>query len=248
MAPSPAGLTKCERCPLRRQQAFRGFSRDELDFVQDFKQGELEVAAGTTIYAEGSESAHLYTVLAGWAFRYKLLEDGRRQILNYALPGDLLGLQTAVLGSLEHSAEALSDLKLCVFERKRVFDLFAQFPSLAFDVTWLASREERLLDESLISIGRRTAVERIANLLLALIERGRMAGLENGNSLRVPLTQYHIADSLGLSLVHTNRTLRRLAKDGLVSWRPSEVDVLEPGELGRLAGRQTDSRMPRPFI
>lgn len=248
MASMPSRTVKCARCPLRQLEAFRPFSKEELAFVQDFKSGELEIAAGTTVFSEGSDSAHLYTVLSGWAFRYKLLEDGRRQILNYALPGDLLGLQTALLGSLDHSVEALSDLRLCVFERARMYEVFANFPSLAFDVTWLASREERLLDESLLSIGRRTAAERVAQLLLLLVERERHAGLENGNSLKVPLTQHHIADTLGLSLVHTNRTLRRLSKAGLLSWKPSEIDVLKPQELGRLADWEPPVRGPRPFI
>ena len=113
---------------------------------------------------EGNHSAHLYTVLVGWGFRYKLLHDGRRQILNYLVPGDLIGLQGSLMGEMQHSVEALSPMLLCVFERDEVNTLYRNHPGLAFDITWIASREEQMLDENLLSIGRRTALERAAYL------------------------------------------------------------------------------------
>ena len=79
----------CEECPLRPLKVFREFEKHELAFVSKFKRGELAVEKGATVLVEGNHSAHLYTVLSGWGFRYKLMPDGRRQILNYLLPGDL---------------------------------------------------------------------------------------------------------------------------------------------------------------
>src|SRR6266567_5043593 len=152
----------CEDCPLRRKAVFREFSESELEFVKEFKAGELNVETGTTVLLEGTNSAHLYTVLSGWAFRYKTLPDGRRQILNFALPGDFLGLQGSVNDEMQHSIEALTDMKLCVFPREKLWDLYRDYPSLAFDVTWLAAREEQVLDEHLLSVGRRTSMERLA--------------------------------------------------------------------------------------
>jgi CRP-like cAMP-binding protein len=150
---------------------------DELAFVKSFKVDELRVDPGTSFLREGSQSEHLYTVLSGWAFRYKMLDDGRRQILNYALPADIVGLQGAVMREMEHSVEALTPLTLCVFPRVKLWELYGHFPSLAFDMTWLAAREEQLIDENLVSLGRRTALERIAYLLLHLYTRAEEAGL-----------------------------------------------------------------------
>ena len=99
----------CDDCPLRRKAVFREFSESELEFVKEFKAGELNVETGTTVLLEGTNSAHLYTVLSGWAFRYKRLPDGRRQILNFALPGDLVGVQGSMFDKMEHSLEALTD-------------------------------------------------------------------------------------------------------------------------------------------
>src|ERR1700745_1434003 len=98
----------CAQCPLRALHGiFRDFTPEELGFVSNFKSGELRVGAGSSILLQGTNSAHLFTVLDGWAFRYKMLPDGRRQILNYALPGDFIGLQSSVLDEMDHSVEAL---------------------------------------------------------------------------------------------------------------------------------------------
>src|SRR5262245_19277024 len=114
--PVTARRVPCQNCPLRILPRFRAFSPEELTFVSTFKKGELVAEAGSMILSEGSHSAHLFTILSGWAFRYKMLQDGRRQIVNYALPGDLLGLQGSVIGEMQHSVEALSPVVLCVFQ------------------------------------------------------------------------------------------------------------------------------------
>ena len=154
--PPPSGRrVPCEKCPLRAVECLREFTSKELEFVSNFKSGELNVEAGTSILLQSTNSAHLYTVLSGWAFRYKTLPDGRRQILNYALPSDLLGLQGSVNDEMQHSVEALTDTTLCVFPREKLWALYTDYPTLAFDVTWLAAREEQMLDEGLLSVGHR---------------------------------------------------------------------------------------------
>src|SRR4051794_34517330 len=169
--PPPSGRkVPCEKCPLRALECLREFTAKELEFVSSFKSGELNVQAGTSILLQSTNSAHLYTILSGWAFRYKTLPDGRRQILNYALPSDLLGLQGSINDEMQHSVEALTDMMLCVFPREKLWGLYTDFPTLAFDVTWLAAREEQILDEQLLSVGRRTAMERLASLLLSMFQ------------------------------------------------------------------------------
>ena len=239
--------TPCEKCPLRENPHFRPFDKDELAFVSSFKRGELVVDAGATILVEGSHSAHLFTVLSGWAFRYKVLEDGRRQILNYVLPGDLIGLQGTIMGEMQHSVEALSPVTLCVFERDKLMSLYNRHASLAFDLTWIAAQEERILDEHLLSIGRRSALERAAYLLAFLHQRGSALKLFNSRHF-LPVTQQHIADTLGLSIVHTNKTLRKLAERGLIRWQERGCDVLDGRGLADLAEWNGMSEGKRPFI
>jgi len=238
----------CAECPLRRRPALREFSADELAFVKEFKTDELRVDPGVSFLREGSRSEHLYTVLSGWAFRYKMLDDGRRQILNYALPADLVGLQGTLMNEMEHSVEALTPLTLCVFPRSKLWELYKNFPSLSFDITWLAAREEQLIDENLVSVGRRSAVERTAFLLLHLFVRAEQVGLVRGNTITFPFTQQHLADTLGMSLVHTNRTLKRLASSNSVRWKDRVFEVIDRARLAQMAGQDVKEAARRPFI
>ena len=239
----------CEQCPLRSLGSFRYFTDQELRFVSSFKRGELVAESGSTILSEGTHSPHLYTVLSGWAFRYKTLPDGRRQILNYAMPSDLLGLQGSVNDEMQHSVEALTDVMLCVFPREKLWDLYTNYPTLAFDVTWIAAREEQILDEGLTSVGRRTAMERLAYLLLTLFQRAEEVKLTKGNSIQFPFTQQHVADTLGLSLVHTNKTLQRLNATKAMRWKGRRFEILDREALAKLASyERPEPRARRPFI
>lgn len=239
----------CAECPLRNCGAFRELDAKELAFVERFKTGEFKVEAGTTLFLDGSSSAHLYTVLSGWAFRYKLIVDGRRQILNYALPGDFLGLQAALFKELQHSVDALTDTVLCVFERQRFFELYAAHTELAFDVTWLAAREEQMIGDHLVSVGRRSVLERIAYLFLHLHDRLEMLGLAENGSFQLPITQQQLADTLGMSLVHTNKTLKRLLARELVTWRNGTCTIVDRQTLADIAHYDGDlPRRRRPLI
>ena len=121
---TPARRSPCETCPLRGTDTFRTFDAKELELISGFNTGELVAGAGSTILAEGSHNSHLHTVLSGRGFRFKILENGCRQILNFALPGDPIGLQGSLLGEMQHSVEALGDTLLCVFERTRLPELY----------------------------------------------------------------------------------------------------------------------------
>jgi CRP-like cAMP-binding protein len=238
----------CENCPLRRLEVFRDFDASELAFVSAFKKGELNVEKGATVLIEGSQSTQLYTVLEGWGFRYKLLPDGRRQILNFLMAGDLVGLQGTLMGEMQHSVEALSPMLLCVFERGALLTLYSNHPGLAFDITWIASREEQMLDENLLSVGRRSAIERAAYLLAFILARASQLRPDRASKLLIPIRQHHIADTLGLSLVHTNKTLRKLIDRKLIAWRDGGCEVLDFDGLRHLARWPGLGEGKRPLI
>lgn len=238
----------CESCPLRPLPVFRAFTTQELGYISRFKKGELTVERGATVLVEGSSSTHLYTVLSGWGFRYKLLSDGRRQILNYAMPGDLVGLQGSVMEEMQHSFEALSPMLLCVFERGELHDLCRNHPGLAYDITWLAAREECMLDENLLSVGRRSALERCAYLIAFICTRAKSVDIGGRGTVTIPFTQQHVADTLGLSLVHTNKTIRRLAARGLIRWRDGGCEVLDLDSLMEEAHWSGSGEGPRPLL
>jgi len=225
----------CRNCPLRRLDVFEEFSEDEVRFMEGFKAGELEVGPGTPILVEGARSPQLFTVLSGLGLRYKTLEDGRRQVINFVMPGDFLGLQAAVGGEMGHSVEAATDMRLCVFRRSDIWTLFKNHPDRAYDVTWIAATEEHFLGESLASIGQRSAIERIAWGLVQIWTRAGDLDLLKNDTLLFPFRQQDLADTLGLSLVHTNKTLAKLKERGLVAWTDRRLRVLDVEALERMA-------------
>lgn len=230
----------CVNCGLRKLDAFTPVTPDQLKYMEAFRSGISKIDAGGIVIHERSPNGKLFTLYSGWAFRYKTLSDGRRQILNFLLPGDFIGLQQEFADTAMHGVEAVTDITLCVFPRDGLLELFADYPSLGFDVTWLASREEGMVDDALMSAGRRTAAESVAMLLMHLYRRMQRLGLEDiadgdDASIYFPINQQHIADALGLSLVHTNKTLRRLQKLGLHEIRDGRLRLRNTRALERIA-------------
>jgi CRP-like cAMP-binding protein len=238
----------CFECALRRGLGFKPISETEIAFINEMKRDHLVFAAGTEIITAGQEQAELYTLYAGWAIRAKALADGRRQILNIHLPGDLIGLQGAMFEAATYNVEALTEVQLCLLPRRKIWSLFEHMAELAFDVTWLAAREESHVDEHLTSAGRRSASERIAALIIMLYKRLDTLGLVANGAMPFPLTQQHIADVLGLSLVHTNKSLAKLRRLGMFEQTNGRLLLTNPRALEAL-GQYFDEEAPRrPLI
>lgn len=231
----------CSACSLRKTDAFTPIAHDALAFMEAFRSGTAAVPAGGTIIFEQRPNGKLFTLYAGWAFRYKTLSDGRRQILNFLLPGDFIGLQQEFADGAMHGIEAVTDVSLCVFAHDGLWDLFRHYPSLGYDITWLSAREEGFVDDNLLTAGRRNATERVAMLLMHLYRRLERLGLEQkqadgqGGSVAFPINQQHIADTLGLSLVHTNKTMRKLHQLGLHEIKDGQLRLLNTRALERIA-------------
>jgi CRP-like cAMP-binding protein len=238
----------CRACPLRPLPAFKPVAPGELASIESAKVGQRLCSTGATILAEGQATTRVYVLLAGWAFRFKTLEDGRRQILNFLLPGDLLGLQGELLAKLPHGVEALTPVNLCAFGHDAVEGFFRDHPGIALDITWLAAHEERLVDDAVLTVGRRTAMERVAALLVHLFKRAASAGLVEDGSIPFPLTQLHIADALGLSVVHTNRVLQRLRQGGFIRLDNQRLAIGDLRAIRRV-GRYWEQPAPqRPLL
>lgn len=237
----------CRECPLLSCSAFSPPDEGQRRWLQEFKAGEVTLARGEALLSQGQVSGAMYTVVAGILIRFRLLEDGRRQILNFMFPGDLIGLQGAFDEPMAHGVEALTGATLCVFPRDRLFDLVANHPRLSFDVIWLAAKEEASLDEHLVSLGQRSAAERMAYLAVWLVRRGMDTGVAREGVLQIVVTQTQIADMLGLSLVHTNRTLQALRRQGLVQWTLTQIAVPNLAKASSFAHFEHPGTV-RPYI
>lgn len=238
----------CRDCPLRRRKAFQPFSQAELDFMRGFKAGELTVSPRTTVLLQGAASPQLFTVLAGWGVRYKVLPDGGRQVINFAMPGDLIGLQAGLLGEMQHGVDAVTDMTLCVFARADLWTLFRDMPARAYDITWLAAREEHFLGDLLASVGRRSGIERVAWGLAVLYRRAEARELAKGGVMPMPFRQQDLADAFGLSLVHTNKTLRALRALDLITLADGTLRIHDLAALEAHANMDMEPEPQRPLI
>ena len=238
----------CEKCQLRQCAYFIPMTEEELSFMARFKVGELSVDAGSTVLMEGSSSPQVFTVLSGMGTRSKLLENGKRQVINFLFAGDFVGLQSGIMGEMKHSVETSTPMVLCVFNRSDLWDMFKAHPSRAYDLTWIAAIEEHLLGESLVALGQRTAGQRIAWALLRIYNRLRAVGLEQAGVVPLAFRQQDLADALGLSLVHTNKTLMRLRDAGLARWSDGHLVIKDRIKLAKYAGSAPEPLERRPLM
>jgi CRP/FNR family transcriptional regulator, anaerobic regulatory protein len=238
----------CDRCPLRRCEYFLPFTPEELAFMLRFKAGELTVDSGTTVLMEGSNSPQVFTVLSGMGTRYKTLEDGKRQVINFLFPGDFIGLQAGIMGEMKHSVAASTPMVLCAFNRSDIWEMFKEHPARAYDLTWIAAVEEHFLGETLAALGQLTAGQRIAWALLRIHHRLRAVGLEKSGMVPLAFRQHDLADALGLSLVHTNKTLMQLRLSGLARWSDGQLEIQDRARLAVYAGSEPEPLEKRPLM
>jgi CRP-like cAMP-binding protein len=165
----------------------------------------------------------------GWACAYKLLPDGGRQVIDFSVPGDFMGLRSVLLRTSDHAFAAVSDIVVAEVSAQQMIDTFQREPRLGAAILWVASRDEAMVVEHLVSIGRRSALVRTAHLLLELGLRLQLVGLGSQSGFACPLNQYLLANALGLTAIHVNRVLRQLRERGLVpSGRVASCFTISP--------------------
>ena len=194
------------------------------------------IAAGTELIHERQAGQRAFILQEGWACCYKLLPDGGRQVIDVRVPGDFVGLRSVLLCTADHSAAAVTDAVVAEVPARRMLEVFHALPRLGAAILWAASRDEAMVVEHLVGLGRRDALARTAHLLVELGLRLELAGLGTRAGYACPLSQYVLADALGLTAVHLNRTLRKLRELELATFRDSEVVVHDPEGLRELAG------------
>ena len=214
---------------------FVDLTAQERAHLKGIQTDMVSVRQGGDIVRAGQTSKCIYILNEGMAIRYKVLPDGRRHVLNLILPGDFVGFPGSMFEKSLYSISGLTDIVASVLSFEAVFDLFKCHPRLGAAMFWMAGHEAALFAEHLVGIGRQSAYERIARLLLELLVRMQMVGLADDQSYELPLTQELIADTLGLSVPHVNRTLRCLREDGLISLKGSRLTCPDIPTLSRVA-------------
>jgi CRP-like cAMP-binding protein len=218
---------------VRRLGAFRELSESAVTALEKaVRERILRAGAGQDLVSEGEQLDRIRIVLSGWLSRYKTLEDGRRQIVNFVLPGETCDAHAYLLPCIDHSVGTLTPVIYSEIERERFEELVESDRGLA-EALWCETLSNSSIQrEWALNIGRRIALERVAHLLCEIVERLRPVGLLEGNSCAFPITQTDLADATGLSVVHLNRTLQELRASGLIVLRErvltiSDLDVLK---------------------
>ena len=243
-----AAETDCQDCRLRCRPLFVPMTADEIAFMRRFKSGETVAPTGTEILSQGQTSDVLLTVLSGLAVRSVLLEDGRRQVISFVFPGDLVGLHSGLMGEARHSVTAVTDMVLCTFSRNKLRDLFTTQPERAYDLTWIAAVEEHFLGETVATLGQRDATERVAWALVRIWRRLVALGMESAGAVPFPFRQQELADALGLSVVHTNRRIVALRQAKLAEISGRRLVMHDHAGLSRLAQLDMDRDDVRPIL
>lgn len=235
ISPIAAGLNSAT--PLTHRLARRTrFSPEDEAILLDLQSATRVVPRNREILGAGARCDALLIVIDGFLLRYRILRDGERQIVNVVLPGDFIGVLGGLFGNALFSFRTLTPVTIAAVSLSRVGALVDAHPNLAAKLLWSFSGESAIYAERLISIGRRSALERVAHFLLELLMRLQVVGLADERSFCIPLTQRMIADALGLRSPCINRAIQQLRREDLVLVDKQRVVVKNITALSSLAG------------
>lgn len=223
--------------PARIERLDPGHAANVLHVASRYKLADRAIKAGCDLFRLGDKGEAIYNLVNGWVALYNLLEDGRRQILQFALPGAVLAFVPTRGAVMNYSAQALTDAVVSVIPHKNLGRLSKDCPEIGMRLAGLISQDRGLAYDQLSSVGRHSARERVAHLLLELFIRSRLRWPgHRTEEMHLPLTQEHIGDATGLTGVHVNRVLRDLRKEGIVEFHYRRLRILNPDKLVDVAG------------
>lgn len=205
--------------------------------IPRFRGGDRKFETGQDLFSVGSSGKTIFNLLDGWVAVYTLLEDGRRQIVQFALPGAILGMLPSKRAPATVGALALTDVVVSVIPLPVLTSHAHDEPEIAMRLARSLAHDCNLAFDHLTSLGQRSARERIAHLLLELFTRFRAQWPGNrSEEMVLPLTQEQIGDATGLTFVHVNRVLSALRKEGIVQFHYRRLRILDPDRLIEVAG------------
>ena len=219
----------------RKLSAFAQLSEDDFGTLSDLYSRRRNYPAGRDMIHQGQNNQTAYVLAKGWACSYKIMPNGTRQVVDFQIPGDFVGLRSILFRNSDQNVEPITRVEASEFMVSDLLGALAKSPRLGAAVLWAASRDEAMIVEHLVGLGRRNAIERTAHLLLELSARLRLVGLGDKAGYECPLSQYMLADALGLSAVHINRTLRELREEKLLTFQRGRVVIHDFDGLVTLA-------------
>lgn len=198
---------------------------DRAELQRLCTQSTQTIQAKRDLMREGDAPRFFYVILEGWACHYRSLENGRRQIVDFAIPGDLCDLNLFILDKMDHSIGTITRLKVAEVRRDVLHRVVTNYPNITTALWWVELVSKSIHREWIVNVGQRSARERIAHLFCEMFLRLESVGLTDGFSCDFPLTQNDLADTTGLTAVHVNRTIQELRRDGLIVFERHRLTI-----------------------
>lgn len=221
---------------IQRLQQAPGFGSADLASLAALNAELRSVEANTIFMPEGPRGGAIHVLLDGWAARFKILENGSRQIPALLLPGDVCDIDALHLDRLDWGTVALTRGTVAAISRDKLTALIDRQGGVRAAIGRMAAVDHAVATQWTVCLGRRSARERLAHLLCELFARLHAVRAAGNSGFTLPLTQEEIADVLGLTAVHVNRTLQTMRSQGLIQLRDHRLYVPDLDALRRLAG------------
>lgn len=221
---------------IRKLSHFAPLSHEDEAKLQEIGSSIEELPPDKDVVAEGERPRSVFVLTSGLACRYKLMEDGRRQIMSFLVPGDICDLHVFLLTEMDHSIGTLTPTRVSAIETAEIINMFFHHPRITAALWWSMLQEEAILRERIVALGRRNAEGRLAYLLCELLWRLEAVGEAGDDVVELPLTQEELGDALSLTPSYVNRVLQKLRRKDFITLRGGLLRIHDLERLSALAG------------
>lgn len=221
---------------IDKLNGFGELSPAAVTALTDVTARPRKIAAKHDLIREGDRPGPVFVMLDGWAYRYKIMPNGTRQVLAYLMPGDCCDLHIGLLAQMDHSIQTVTAAVVAMVGRAEMDAIMDEHRSIARAMYIAQLVDEGIMRAWIASMGRRASIERVAHLMCELYLRARNIGIANGETFALPLSQLLLADSLGMTPVHLNRVLKELRLTGAMTLARGSLLIVDPGKLIQIAG------------
>ncbi|MGI4732272.1 MAG: Crp/Fnr family transcriptional regulator [Janthinobacterium lividum] len=221
---------------VQKLRAYAELSTDEVLALEKATARSRQYGSRHDLIREGDKPGPVFVMLEGWAYRYKILPSGSRQIMAFLMPGDCCDLHIGMLAEMDHSIQTATPSRVATIGRNDMDQMMEAHQGIARAMYVAQLSDEGTLRAWIVSMGRRNSIERVAHLACELYLRAHRNGLVVAATFELPLSQIVLADALGLTPVHLNRVLKELRITGALTVQRGSATILDPIKLVRLAG------------
>ncbi len=217
-------------------KGFAELSRADVAALEAVTAAPRDYGGKQDLIREGDQPGPVFVMLDGWGCRYKILPAGTRQITAFLIPGDCCDLHIGMLSEMDHSIQTITDAKVATIPREEMDALLEAHPNIARALYIAQLVDEGILRSWIVSMGRRSSLERLAHLMCELYLRAYVIGDSADRQIDLPLSQIILADALGMTPVHINRVLKQLRGTGAMEIRRGHLIITDPVKLVQIAG------------